>query len=493
MMIKVNPFNVTVPKAQHSDSTTPEIHVSHIKNLAELTQLFSINEKSQSLLLMRRQHPSGKERKIHQSISSLKLVTKGLQTSEERGLDKSFMIRDFDNKEGVVKREFQDSKLPRSSEESYVPYGITSNSTVVYAKTGEHRGFNQVASDLKPYTTEVSQERRRLAASELGAFALSKSQYTEKAVKKVSEGINQYLMDNFKSNPEKTMDAVVKGIGHYFFTDGGLSFGRISEQNIKTHSNKYVWDKILDTLDNGSLDQKISIHDAVGRKVLPKLGGEQLTKYEALGQTVRQDWFDSKNIRGRVNRAEKPKASHTIGIASDKNANIVGSFEQPRNRGVDMFERDVNRTNHPEANKFFDDIDSRNLLFGAGISGTTGTLLQAAEAFGPLTEMEDKKQYMMAIVGYLVGGGMHSYHECMTIGEKVGIPYRPGSYVESLPESFTSSEDFQRWNHDYYDISVLGATHWQFNEGKLPAHLELQKKMEKLDEDDSIKNSLIVG
>lgn len=429
-----------------------------------------------------------------ESIQQLKPLQGG-SSAEGKGLGKSFIIRDFDSPEGFVKREFQNGKLPRSSEESYVPYGITSDSTVVYAKSGEHRGFNQIASGLKPYTTEVSQERRGLAASELGAIALDKNQFTEKAVNKVSEGVRSFLMEKFESNPKETMATVTKQIGHYFFTNERLSFGRISTQDVKTMSEDQVWDKILDALENGSLDQKISIHDAVGRKLLPKLGGgsEQLAKYQALGETVRQDWFDQKEYRGRAN-IKGAQASHTAGIADNKHANLVGSFEQPRNRGVDMFERDVNRTSHPEANNFFDDIDSRNLLFGAGISGTTGTLLQAAEAFGPLTEAEDKKQYMMAIVGYLVGGGMHSYHECMTIGEKVGIPYNPGSYVESLPESFTNSEDFQQWNHDYYDISVLGATHWQFNEGKLPSHLELQRVMEKkLDEDGSVKNSFIVG
>lgn len=407
------------------------------------------------------------------------VVSQDGKPAEGKGLEKNFMIRDFNSEEGFVKCEFQNGKLPRSKYESYVPYGITSDSTVVYAKTGEHQGFNQVASGFKPYTTEVSQERRGLAASKLGAIALDKGQYTEKAVSKVSDGIKQYLMGNFKSNPAKTMNTVVKGIGHYFFTGGGQSFGHISQQNIKELSTEYAWHKILDTLENGSLDQKISIHDAVGRKVLPALGGEQLAKYEALGKIVRQEWFDQKDVRGRVNRTEKPQASHTAGIVDNKHTDAVGRFEQPRYRGVDIFERDLNRTSHPEANAFFDDIDSRNLLFGAGISGTTGTLLQTAEAFGPLSDMEEKKQYILAIVGYLVGGGMHSYHEVMTIGQKIGIPYNSGSYVESLPESFINSDDFQQWNHNYYDISVLGAIHWQFNEGKLPSHLELKKVLEK--------------
>ena len=79
---------------------------------------------------------------------------------------------------------------------------------------------------------------------------------------------------------------------------------------------------------------------------------------------------------------------------------------------------------------------------------------------------------MLAIIGYLVGGGMHSYHESMVIGKKVGVPYNPGAYVDSLPTSFKNSGDFLQWNARYYDISTLGAIHWFYNNGRLPSHLD---------------------
>jgi hypothetical protein len=138
---------------------------------------------------------------------------------------------------------------------------------------------------------------------------------------------------------------------------------------------------------------------------------------------------------------------------------------------VDSFERDPHRKRHDQADAYYDDADVRNLLFGAGISGTTGTLLQAANAFGGLTGGPLLKEYVLAIIGYLVGGGMHSYHESMSIAQRVGVPYNPGAYIPSLPTSFVFSPQFAHWRDEYYDVVVLGATHWRFNPGVIPSHL----------------------
>jgi hypothetical protein len=139
-----------------------------------------------------------------------------------------------------------------------------------------------------------------------------------------------------------------------------------------------------------------------------------------------------------------------------------------------MFVRDLQRKQHLEANAYYDDLDARNLLFGAGISGTTGSLLQAALAFGKLVPGEALKQYTMAIIGYLVGGGMHSYHESMAIAAKAGVPYTPGAFITSLPDSFLNSTDFKTWSAQYYDVVYLGVIHWRNNAGALPSHLSTQ-------------------
>jgi hypothetical protein len=109
------------------------------------------------------------------------------------------------------------------------------------------------------------------------------------------------------------------------------------------------------------------------------------------------------------------------------------------------------------------DIQQRNLIFGAGPSGSTGTLLQAGKLFGNL-DADLLQQYVLAIVAYLVGGGMHSYHEVTVIARMAGCPYRDGAYLPSLPDNFIRSDDFKKWQGDYFDIVVLGGKLWFLND-----------------------------
>lgn len=142
-----------------------------------------------------------------------------------------------------------------------------------------------------------------------------------------------------------------------------------------------------------------------------------------------------------------------------------------------MFGRDPKRVyqGHAAGDAYYDDLDVRNLLFGAGISGTTTTLLASAFAFAYPLGGEQLKQYVFAIIGYLVGGGMHSYHESLAVAQKAGLPYTPGAYIPSLPESFLESVQFKDWAAKYYDIVYLGATHWRYNANHLPSHVVRQQ------------------
>ena len=216
------------------------------------------------------------------------------------------------------------------------------------------------------------------------------------------------------------------------------------------------------------------MHDAVGRKLLSKLPYGPNEVYNKWGKILRGDWFDKADFRGRVSSETELVATTVGGTLHGGSRGLVPEVDQSRNRGVDMFVRDLNRKQHKEANAYYDEVDVRNLLFGAGISGTTGTLLQAALAFGSLGPGELIEQYTLAIVGYLVGGGMHSYHETMVIAAKAGVPYNPGAFIEALPASFTCSADFKTWSAQYYDIVYLGAIHWRNNAGALPSHLNTQ-------------------
>ncbi|MCG8613540.1 MAG: hypothetical protein MI864_23760 [Pseudomonadales bacterium] len=386
----------------------------------------------------------------------------------------TFLIRDFDSSKGYKEYNPQGGLLPRTNTESYVPWGLTLSQQVVYAKVGEHQGWRggSGGNQLKPYNSMTSKERRRECQSVFGTIALNNRTYTMDAVTKVSGGVKAYLLGKFWRDQAGTMKCVYDNIGHYFYTNGGSGFGRISKADKKGMTHQQVWTGIIDTLAKGRLDQLMAIHDAVGRKILPVLGGPALETYNHWGPMVRQDWFDDKKRRGRVNQPDPAQETTTGGIVGQ--SGVVSDVAQARVRGVDAFMRDVKRTSDPQANDYYDDLDTRNLLFGAGISGTTGTLLQAALAFGKLSSSEQLKQYVMAIVGYLVGGGMHSYHETMAVAQKVGVEYVPGGYLKSLPVSFLGSQEFRSWNEKYYDIVTLGQIHWMYNSGVLPSHLNPQ-------------------
>jgi hypothetical protein len=382
-----------------------------------------------------------------------------------------FYIRSLTDPAGYTQKNFPGGVLPRSSSESYVPWAALGDE-VVYALTGQHTSWRG-APGLRPYDTAVSQDRRAQCESLLGAMALRNPAFTQGAVLAVSRGVMSYLEGCRSADAKKTVETIYKDIGAYFFTAGKLGFGRLSTADKATLGAQGVYDAILRALVDGSLDQKLSIHDAVGRKLLPTFKGAPLAVYDHWKPLLRGDWFEDVDRRGRKPNPSQLPATDVAGIVPGSQGGIVGTVDKSRNRGVDMFVRDTTRMRHPEADSFYDDLDSRNLLFGAGISGTTGTLLQSALAFGKLGG-DQLKEYVLAIIGYLVGGGMHSYHESMTIANKAGVPYTPGAFIESLPAAFTGSGDYTAWKLKYYDIVVLGAIHWRYNPGVLPSHLNKQ-------------------
>src|SRR3546814_7817418 len=73
-------------------------------------------------------------------------------------------------------------------------------------------------------------------------------------------------------------------IGQYFYTGGCIGCGRIDTVAKAAVGPDGVRRGIFNALARGQLDQKMSIHDAIGRKVLPALGGEQLATYNQIGR-----------------------------------------------------------------------------------------------------------------------------------------------------------------------------------------------------------------
>src|SRR5687767_2152253 len=184
----------------------------------------------------------------------------------------TFLIRDFNDPRGYKEMTPPMGGLPRvapgyespgvfQNGESYVPWGVTVDNRVVYARVGEHAGFRGGSGKfrLMPYDTHVSQKRRRLAESQLGVLALAWPHFTRDGVGKVSAGVKKYLTTRqFESGQEVARKAVFDQIGHYFYTNGGTGFGRIAETDKKAVGVDKVWLGIIDALDAGKVEQKLA-------------------------------------------------------------------------------------------------------------------------------------------------------------------------------------------------------------------------------------------
>lgn len=107
---------------------------------------------------------------------------------------------------------------------------------------------------------------------------------------------------------------------------------------------------------------------------------------------------------------------------------------------------------------FSRDQDKHQLPFVGGPSGSAISLIRLGLAAGLGDNDEHLRQYILAIVVYLVGGGQHSVAEIMfglapllkTIG------YRQGRYKQLLPQSLLDKAEWNRMAKKYRDyISEL--------------------------------------
>ena len=403
----------------------------------------------------------------------------------------TFLIRDDDSSTGV---KVLAGNLPRTREESYVPWALATDGRVVYARSDQYRN-RATKGGLRPYDSLISQDRRRLAQTALGSLALRNPQWYMASMQMVSVGAKRYLAGALFSQPG-IRERYMAMVGKYMYGTAKMSFGRLSDV-VPTGPNAAldIWLEAIKTLDSCTpVASAMSIHDGAGKMLLP--GDRQKVAYDQRLNQLRPalpgEIMDP-GARGRENvPAAQFQSTTSPGIVSRENA---GKFPQiqDHNRGVDMFRRTVPRyspqtpipttVSKPELSgvSYYRDLDTRNELFGAGPSGTTGTLLAACAAFAGLSG-ELLRQYVLAIIAYLVGGGMHSLHESLSVVRLLGgeFQYNSGSMLgyskvddirsvaksdafPALPDTFKNSSQFAKWRDEYYDIVVLGGLHWMFN------------------------------
>ena len=117
---------------------------------------------------------------------------------------------------------------------------------------------------------------------------------------------------------------------------------------------------------------------------------------------------------------------------------------EARRRGLEMY-------SPATTSVFIQEVVANNLMFAAGQSGTTSTLFQSALFFGRLSG-DDLKTYLMAVIGYLVAGGMHSCHEIFKTAELVGIPYIVGAYQKAIPPHILKHPLYIQWTEEFADL-----------------------------------------
>lgn len=384
--------------------------------------------------------------------------------------------------------------LPRTKDESYVPWALTPDRRVVYAKSDQYRNKPNKPG-LIPYDSAISKQRRRLCQSALGSLALRNRSLSNEAVQKVSAGIKRFMIRKVWADRAGTLTTFSTNVAKYLYGTSYMSFGRISDVALKLPQDaQRAFDECVAVLDAGQpLPTLMGLHDQVAIKMLAP-GDQEKTTYDDWATRFRAErtgeLFNA-NARGRANLPTAPTPSTQAGIASPTDGGGLPGV-QLRKRGVDTYQRTSFPTPLTKAPasarpglsgvEYYQDLDDRNELFGAGPSGTTGTLLASAMTFGKL-DNEGARQYLLAIIGYLVGGGMHSLHESMTVvkflPDDLRMEYNPGSLLRhelvdgkmmaktndfpALPRTFLSSQEFASWRFEYYDIVVLGGIHWMFN------------------------------
>lgn len=421
-----------------------------------------------------------------------------------------FLIRDDSKPTGYM---VKPGPLPRTREESYMPWALTPDGCVVYAlfKVSNEYDWRKppAKGGLRVYDATAGKGRRALCQSKLGMIALDNLGLSDRGVRKVSAGIQHFLEVTATGN-DKILADYQTNVGKYAYGLAYMSYGRFSDKPPRgAMATKTVWRDAINALVEGKpLAGIMNIHDNVPSKLLKKYNGQQgdlYKKYKDWAERFRADaegeLFYDDDPNSAENRKNKklvfdaPGRGRLGGIKAEPSTSggmlptgspSIGTV-QLHKRGVDMFARTAPEYDRMardaqtvrtkfSAISYYRDLDTRRELFGAGPSGTTGTLLASAMTFGELRG-EELKQYCLAVIGYLVGGGCHSLHESLTVmGYHPDLQYNSSSLLghtgkganqradsakfPMLPMSFLSSTHFPKWRDEFYDITVLGGVHW---------------------------------
>ena len=378
------------------------------------------------------------------------------------------------------------------------PWALTPDGRAVYAEW-KQQGFGlqgifelafggmQGKTPLRAYDKQASQLRRREFETELAKDAANHSECYRPGIDLVTQGLIAYIEDRKVNRKDvNAVDEAGKVVKARCYNDTGS--GRLGTASVGASlKNGDALRIALETLNGNDIPKILGIQVALATVLTRTLGfdGTRGDVYKdtankvAPSQGYLYTWFDPKNatndgqLRGRQKGTVGATATSAPGLT---NPGVVttGDGAEERKRGIDEWTR-------VEGSGFVKGIDMRNLVFGAGRSGTTGELLKTYRTFGAIDDGEMFKMYLLAIVVYLVSGGHHTCHEIFSVanllagsnGPRAGRDaasistlvrgaYVPGKYIKHLPDAYLSTGHFQALKEKYYDIAMLGHLHGTF-------------------------------
>jgi hypothetical protein len=272
-----------------------------------------------------------------------------------------FLVRDDSRTEGYGVKA---GPLPRTREESYMPWAVAVAGDVVYALHKVTDGYDWRSSPTKPglrkYDTTVSKNRRMLCQSKLGMIALDNLDLHARGVSKVSKGIRKFLESTARTDDGILADYQT-GVGKYAYGLSYMSFGRFSDKVPRGKlATQTIWRDAINALNMGKpLAGRMNIHDNVPSKLLKKYDGEQgglYTRYKNWADLFRADLpgelFYDDDPTSRANRGtgktefEPGRGRKGLGRSTPTTEGGMRPTGSPsigevqlHSRGVDMFGR----------------------------------------------------------------------------------------------------------------------------------------------------------
>jgi hypothetical protein len=389
---------------------------------------------------------------------------------------------------------------PVDTDGPFRPWALTPDGRVVYAEwkqTGSgvqtifdlaFSGFRQRTA-LRTYDKTVSQTRRREFETELAHDAGAHVECVKPALDSVTQGLQMYMMQRAHT-VSGGIDEVIEKAGAVVKTRcySNTGSGRLGIEGQRPAKGSDAWEIAFRALQGSDIPKIIGIQTALANVLTRdlKFSDVQERIYKdtankvAPSQGYLYSWFDATQgtpLDGERRGREKTSgATPTTAPGLTSPGLVVNDGGEARKRGIDEWQP------NKKASPFLKGIDDRNLVFGAGRSGTTGELLKTYRTFGSTAVDETFKQYLLACVVYLVGGGHHTCHEIFSVANLLapgGGPkapnisltsvsslvkgaYVPGKYVRHLPDSYLSTSHFQALQEKYWDIAMLGHLHGIF-------------------------------